>query len=422
MNGTNVDGATNSSLTLTNVQFSQAGNYAVLMTNAFGSVLSSNAVLTVNPPLCAPPPEGLVSWWRGEGNASDGTGTNHGTLMNGATFAAGEVGQAFFFDGVDDYISISDSPSLHSLTTNITIEVWIKVNWFNPGLDWTALVTKGDSSWQLRRHGRSSHIGFSTSGLNYGDLEGSRNIDDGQWHHVAAVYDGNTKYIYVDGMLDAYAPATGSIAQNDYPICIGENAETMWFSDRHFNGMIDEVSIYNRSLSASEIQTIYNASVLGKCVAPVITVQPTNQTVLVGSAAAFTVAASGMRPLSYQWNLNGTNLVDATNTMLLLTSVTTNQAGGYSVTVTNMAGTVTSSNAILSVYVSATPTMGAAAYTNDRQFQFEVNGVPGFNYAIEASTNLADWVPVFTNTSPFTFLDTTGSNAPLRFYRAVWLP
>ena len=54
--------------------------------------------------ICVQPPAGLVSWWPGEGNANDIVGSNHGTLQNGATFAAGMVGQAFSFDGIDDYV------------------------------------------------------------------------------------------------------------------------------------------------------------------------------------------------------------------------------------------------------------------------------------------------------------------------------
>ena len=107
--GTNIVGATDTTLMLTNVQSSQAGNYAVLVTNALGSTLSSNAVLTVNPPPpCAPPPSGLVSWWPGEGNANDIMGNNNGFLQGGMSFTAGEVGQAFNFDGTSGYVSIPD--------------------------------------------------------------------------------------------------------------------------------------------------------------------------------------------------------------------------------------------------------------------------------------------------------------------------
>src|ERR1019366_7679769 len=63
--GANIAGATGTSLTVSNVQSAQAGNYAVQVTNAYGATISSNALLTVNPlPPCAPPPAGLVSWWR----------------------------------------------------------------------------------------------------------------------------------------------------------------------------------------------------------------------------------------------------------------------------------------------------------------------------------------------------------------------
>ena len=118
-----------------------------------------------------------------------------------------------------------------------------------------------------------------------------------------------------------------------------------------FNGLIDEVSIYNRALTASEIQAIYAADSGGKCPlsAPVITSQPTNQTVTVGGTSTFSITASGAAPLSYQWNFNGTNLSGATNTSLTLTNVQWNQAGNYAVLVTNLYGSILSSNAVLTV-------------------------------------------------------------------------
>ena len=108
LNGTNLAGATGTSLTLSNVQPALAGNYTVRVTNAFGSAISSNAVLTVNQaPGCATPPAGLVGWWRGEGAASDSAGTNNGVLEGGVAFAAGEVGQAFSFNGTNADVRIA---------------------------------------------------------------------------------------------------------------------------------------------------------------------------------------------------------------------------------------------------------------------------------------------------------------------------
>ena len=154
----------------------------------------------------------------------------------------------------------------------------------------------------------------------------------------------------------------------------------------------------------------------------VILGQPTSQAKLNGAAVFFNVFAVGRPPLSYQWQFNGTNLDSATNSTLTLNNVATNQAGVYSVTITNMLGNVTSSNAVLSVYMSAAPTMNAILFSGGHQFQFDVTGVPRFNYAVQASTNLTDWESLVTNTSPFTFMDTNAPNFSKRFFRSIALP
>src|SRR5208283_4392280 len=82
---------------------------------------------------------------------------------------------------------------------------------------------------------------------------------------------------------------------------------------------------------------------------PVITSQPTNQTVAVGGTANFSVAASGTLPLSYQWSCNTTNLAGATNPTLTLTNVQFSQAGNYAVQITNTYGSAISSNAVLMI-------------------------------------------------------------------------
>jgi hypothetical protein len=82
---------------------------------------------------------------------------------------------------------------------------------------------------------------------------------------------------------------------------------------------------------------------------PVITSQPTNQTVAMGDTAIFSVMATGSLPLSYQWNFNGTNIIGATNSSLILTNVQLSQAGNYAVLLTNVFGPTLSSNAMLTV-------------------------------------------------------------------------
>jgi hypothetical protein len=123
MNGAPLAGRTGSELVLTDVQAAQAGKYSVVIANAFGSVTSSNAVLAVQPlPDWAQPSASLISWWRGEGDATDSADSNHGTLVNGVTFAPGKVGQAFSFNGIDQYVSVPDSPSLRP--ASVTLACW----------------------------------------------------------------------------------------------------------------------------------------------------------------------------------------------------------------------------------------------------------------------------------------------------------
>jgi hypothetical protein len=145
---------------------------------------------------------------------------------------------------------------------------------------------------------------------------------------------------------------------------------------------MDEPAIYNRALSASEIAAIYHAGSNGKClpppIPPIIAMQPTNQLVTVGDNVSFSVTASGTMPLNYQWSLNTTNINDATNATLILDSVQLSDAGNYSVTVTNLYGSVTSSNALLKVnqppVADATATVSPVISVNNSNATVVLNG------------------------------------------------
>jgi hypothetical protein len=154
--------------------------------------------------------------------------------------------------------------------------------------------------------------------------------------------------------------------------------------------------------------------------APVITSQPADRIAIVGDNVSLSVAATGTPAPAYQWSFNSTNLPAATGSTLLLPGITTNQAGTYFVVVSNIAGTTNSRNALVTVYVR--PALSGAAYMNGSQFQLSLTGVPGYTYAILASTNLTDWTPLETNTSPFLFSDTNAGGFPFRFYRGQYLP
>jgi hypothetical protein len=151
--------------------------------------------------------------------------------------------------------------------------------------------------------------------------------------------------------------------------------------------------------------------------------QPQSHTVLAGQNTAFLVSAAGQSPLGYRWFFNQTNLITGeTNYSLVLSNVTTGQSGTYSVAVSNYYGFITSSPATLLVYTSTVPVLSFPGFTSNNQLQLTITGVTGFNYAVEASTNLSDWASLTTNVSPFIFVDTSAGNFAQRFYRAVYLP
>jgi hypothetical protein len=177
---------------------------------------------------------------------------------------------------------------------------------------------------------------------------------------------------------------------------------------------------------------------------PRISKQLTNSTVLAGKTISLSVVAAGRAPLKYQWQLNGVNIKSATSATLTLKDVAVAQAGDYSVVVSNQLGSTNSASAMLSVLSADSNTTTAPAKdqaTNTAltdqtttaavltpmpqtkgQFSFQVSGVDGTNYVVQASTDLKNWVSVQTNKSPFNFTDTNAGNFQQRFYRTYALP
>jgi hypothetical protein len=151
---------------------------------------------------------------------------------------------------------------------------------------------------------------------------------------------------------------------------------------------------------------------------------PATEGAQLGANATFTFTAGGDSPLFCQWFLNQTNLVavDTNLFVLSLTNVQFSDAGSYSVIVTNVYGSVTSAPASLIVYSNATPTLTIDSSSTNGQFQFDILGVTGLNYSVQASSNLIDWAPLTTNVSPFSFVDTNSTTFPVRFYRSLFMP
>ena len=185
---------------------------------------------------------------------------------------------------------------------------------------------------------------------------------------------------------------------------------------------IISVTINNGQKTNNIITRQFTVTVLAPgSTAPKITSQPTSLVTLAGQTVTFSVAATGTSPLTYQWQCNSSPLPSATNAVLKLTGVTANQAGHYSVTVANVLG-ATNTTAALTVYPTAAATMATATPPSRGQFAMTINGVTGYKYGVQVSTDLINWTSVQTNTAPFTFVDTNASHFSRRFYRSVYLP
>jgi hypothetical protein len=347
-NTTNIVGATNATLTLASAQFTNAGNYTVSVSNLVNSILSTNAVLTVNPlPPCDPAPSGLVSWWAGEGNTLDQISGNNGTLVGGVSYGSGEVGQAFQFSAEGDQVCVPTS-GFPIGTNDRTIECWVNINSFIPGegadFAFYGANNENGGSYMLGAYS-DQRLFFSQWGSGiFGPV-----LTANQWYHVAVTSEGTNTTLYLNGTN----VASGNIPFNTpagTQLFIG--GIDYQFATYQMIGLIDEVSIYDRALSSNEIAAIYNAGNGGKCftpVAPVITSQPTNETVYVSQPASFRVTVGGTPPLSYQWRFDATNIVDATNATLTMASAQFTNAGNYSVSVSNIVNSILSSNAVLNV-------------------------------------------------------------------------
>lgn len=211
---------------------------------------------------------GLVAWWKmddGSSNtAADSSGNGlGGTLVGNPTWMAGTVGGALKFDGDGDYVDIGKDAKFN-IASQITVAAWIKVDAFDR--EWQTIISKGDSSWRLQRNWDKGTLEFGCTGLvvpgnRWGGIYGKTDVNDGQWHHAAGVYDGQKLSLYVDGSLDVSVDVKGSVSINDYPVLIGENAEK---PQRFWNGLIDDVRVYNYGLNAGEVAEIFKASLQGK--------------------------------------------------------------------------------------------------------------------------------------------------------------
>jgi hypothetical protein len=312
-----ITGSKSNLLVITGLRASDLGNYRLKVDNSYGSATSGLAVVTL-PPDCASEWAGLVAWWRGENNVLDSAGLNNGSLIY-ATYGKGKVGAGFFLNGgINRIVSV---PALDLSAGNaMTIETWIKPIAFEENLG--AGILRQNSDWLLTFSNNGAFLSFGlNAGGSYEELIvpiAAADYADGSWHHVAATYDGSMKRVYRDGIEIAAAAKTGTIAFSGTGGTIGGHSSDYPYD--FFYGSIDEMAIYNRALSASEIQSIYAADTAGKCTErPPLTI---NAKMLDDHVVlSWNAAASKTYQLQYKSNLSQADWVNLNGAITATNSV-----------------------------------------------------------------------------------------------------
>lgn len=222
-------------------------------------------------PTATAAPSGLVGWWAGDGNTVDLAGTGN-ALLNGNAFAVAKSGQGFRIQNIDG-ISVADNAAFNQ--QNFTVEGWVTAQLYGcePACAQFIAAKSGSNGLFGFDLGTFRQDGAATAGavrftINGGaggaDLIDDVSIADGNFHHVAASYDGATMKIFVDGVLSAQKSITTTINyEANSPLVIGSRQGAL-ISTQPYNGLIDELSFYDRPLSDAEIKSIFSAGIAGK--------------------------------------------------------------------------------------------------------------------------------------------------------------
>ena len=194
-----------------------------------------------------------TTWFDKSGNA------NNGTLTNGPTFNTGSLG-SIVFDGVDDYVTI---PTFTIPTGSFSCESFFQ--WYNLGTDRGTIFSLNynypSTGYLIRQRDNSS--GKFVIWSDYGSESGifsTRALTANTWNHVVVVQSSGNCSIYINGVLDSSQSLPNPALSQSYPILIGARATSGPSVGAYLTGRIGINKIYNRALSASEIQQNFNAT------------------------------------------------------------------------------------------------------------------------------------------------------------------
>ena len=219
--------------------------------------------------------DGLVGHWPfddGAGStATDASGNgNNGALQNGATWALGEVGGCIAIDGQTGYVRVPSTSSLENVTDSVTVSAWVRIDGVTTVDPMQSIVRKVVSETLNDPPYASYDLVVQDFGGTFKPRIGVTRTDStrtsvwgnshnyGSWCLLTGVYDGANLRIYFNGVQEASTAFTGTLLQTGQPLCIGRYGSVT----EPVQGMIDDLRIYNRALTAAEVLSLYNSTKL----------------------------------------------------------------------------------------------------------------------------------------------------------------
>ena len=378
--GITLNGQTNATIAITNVRPVNVGAYSVVISDAFGnSITSSNAILTLNG-VNTGIWEGLVAFYPFNGNANDATGNGNDGVLNGGGFGTDRLGftnSSLVLDSsLGQYVSVSNNMALN-ITNDITISAWVYLPVLTSYRTAYTIVSKrknADFNNFPYDFGVSLQFGIQTDfdvawfvtaqngAYQYLEASDQYLVPTNQWVQLVSVVSNNMLTLYMNNtVIGTNSINPNSRFANTANLLIGSGARTD-IPAEFFNGQMDDLRIYNRALSSNDVAALYSLE-SNPPIPPFITNQPVDVPVLAFSNATFNVGASGYMPMSFQWQFNTTNILNATNSILNITNTKQSNVGQYQVVITNAYGSVTSTVANLNMYPFLNaPFKGVVAY------------------------------------------------------------
>jgi fibronectin type 3 domain-containing protein len=242
---------TGTSFSDTSLNINTSYSYIVRAQDAAGNLgpysnVASATTLASNPQLVA-----AYSFDEGSGSTvADLSGHgNTGTVTSPSWTQTGKFGKALVFNGTTTLVTIPDTAALH-LTTGMTLEAW--VNPSAPAFGWRDVVYKGNDNYYLEASTGNPLPGIGiTVGGTATEVTATTSLPVNTWTFLTATYDGTTVRFYLNGTQVGSAARSGSIVTSTNPLQIGGDS----IYGQHFQGMIDEVRVYNVALTPAQIQT-----------------------------------------------------------------------------------------------------------------------------------------------------------------------